>query len=323
MPDLLRSDGARVAGLGAIALTLVAVFATYDIDFGRRWQLVMERRLTALATLTVVGVAIALATVLFQTITHNQILTPSIMGFDALYLMLQTALFFVLDAATVAQSSPVLRFGLTLLLMTGLSLALYRWLLVRTQRSLHLLVLVGLVLGIFFRSISSFLQRLMDPTQFLVLQDRFFASFSNVEPSLLAISAVLVTLCSLYVWRQRRLLDVMALGRDTAVGLGVDHRGVLMSTLAVVAVLVSTATALVGPTTFFGLVVAHVAYRTVRTHRHAVTLPAAAAAAVIALVGGQLVLEQLLDLGTSLSVVIELLGGLLFIALLLRRSTTP
>ena len=39
-----------------------------------------------------VGYAIAVSTVLFQTITDNRILTPSIMGFDSLYRLIQTSL---------------------------------------------------------------------------------------------------------------------------------------------------------------------------------------------------------------------------------------
>jgi iron complex transport system permease protein len=85
-----------------------------------------------------------------------------------------------------------------------------------------------------------------------------------------------------------------------------------------VAVLVSVWTALVGPVLFFGLLVTNLAYQVVRTNRHAATVPAAVLLSIICLVGGLAVLQHGLGLDTTLSVVIEFIGGLVFIALLVR-----
>ena len=89
--------------------------------------------------------------------------------------------------------------------------------------------------------------------------------------------------------------------------------------LVLVALLVSVSTALVGPVTFLGLLVAHLAYRAMPTYRHAVVLPAAALIAAVTLVGGQLVLERVFSLNAALSIVIEFLGGLTLLVLLARR----
>ena len=48
--------------------------------------------------MAITGVAIAYSTVIFQTITHNRILTPSIMGLDSLYLLVQTVVIFFLGS---------------------------------------------------------------------------------------------------------------------------------------------------------------------------------------------------------------------------------
>ena len=50
----------------------------------------LPRRGIKVLAMAITGVAIAYSTVIFQTITHNRILTPSIMGLDSLYLLLQT-----------------------------------------------------------------------------------------------------------------------------------------------------------------------------------------------------------------------------------------
>ena len=125
-------------------------------------------------------------------------------------------------------------------------------------------------------------------------------------------------LVSVPVWRRRRVLDVLTLGRDNATALGVEYRREVLAVLAIVSVLVSVSTALVGPITFFGLLVANLAYQLMGTHRHAVILPAAALLGVLTLVGGQVVLEHAFGLNTVLSVVIEFVGGIVFILLLVR-----
>jgi iron complex transport system permease protein len=130
---------------------------------------------------------------------------------------------------------------------------------------------------------------------------------------------VLVVLVTAGVWRLLPRLDVVALGRDTAVGLGVDHRRAVNRALLAVAVLVAVATALVGPITFLGLLVANLARQLLRTHRHAWVLAGAALLGLLALVGGQLVLEQVFGFNSSLSVVVNFVGGIVFIALLIRE----
>lgn len=66
------------------------------------WAFALELRATRLAALTVVGASVGVATVLFQTVSTNRILTPSIMGFDALYVLMQTALVAVLGISGFA-----------------------------------------------------------------------------------------------------------------------------------------------------------------------------------------------------------------------------
>lgn len=295
-----------------------AVAAYYLLDFGGNLDFVLAYRTRKVLALILVGVAVAVSTVLFHTITTNRILTPSIMGFDSLYVLLQTAGIFFLGVVGVNALGPVVQFGINTAAMTVLSVALFLCLLSRLGRSIHLLVLVGIVAGTLLRSGAALLQRIMEPNAFLVLQNRLFASFSAVRPELLAVSAVLIGVTSVVVWSGRHALDVLALGPDVATGLGVDHRRALVWVLVAVSVLVSVSTALVGPITFFGLLVANLAYLVVRSHRHAHTLIGAALLAVITLVGGQAVLEHVFDQGTVLSVIIEFVGGIAFIALLLR-----
>ncbi|WP_394247839.1 iron chelate uptake ABC transporter family permease subunit [Arthrobacter pityocampae] len=302
--------------LGVTAAALIAAFLLVGLEGNPAY--VLPRRLNRIGAMVLVAVAVGVSTVLFQTVTGNRILTPSIMGLDALYLLIQTVLVFVLGAGTLLTLGAPLRFGVEVSLLVGFSWLLYRWLFLGSGRSLHLLLLVGIVFGVFFRGASSLLQRLMDPSEFIILQDLFFASFNRVDPLLLLISAVAVVGLCVPAWRLRHRLDVLALGRETAVGLGVDYRRTVTLVLVICSVLVAVSTALVGPSTFFGLLVSALAYQLCSQFRHAVVLPVAVLLGVIALVGGQLVLEQVLAFDTALSIVIEFTGGIVFLVLLLK-----
>lgn len=307
---------ARLLLLIALAVAVIVIFMT--INSRGNWDFVLPFRGRKVLAMVMVGWSIAVSTVMFQTITGNRILTPSIMGFDALYMLIQTVAVFFLGSASLVAIDNRMRFGAEVIAMTGFSLVLYWWLFIRADRGLDLLMLIGIVFGVMFRSVTNLLQRVIDPAEFAVLQDIGFASFNAVDETLLGVTTVLVIAISLIVWRMRYELDTVSLGRQTAISLGVDYRRVVMMALAMVSVLVSVSTALVGPITFFGLLVVHIAYLLIGSPYHRFILPAAAAIAVITLIAGQLVLERVFTFNTSLSIIIEFAGGLTFIALLLR-----
>lgn len=312
--------GERKVLLLLLALALIActVFMTIGVSGG--WAFVLQLRSVKLASLALVGCAIALATVIFQTVTANRILTPSIMGFDALYLLIQTAVVFAIGASGMNMLDKKLMFVGQAAVMTAFAAVLYSWLFSGAMRSLHLLLLAGVVLGMLFRSISSVLQRMIDPNEFVVLQDRFFASFNTVDQALLGVAAVIIATCAALIWRMRAALDVLGLGRDTAIALGVPYRRVTMACLLLTAVLTATSTALVGPVALFGLLVANMAYALTPSQRHGFMLPAAALIAVICLVAGQTILERVFAFNTALAIIVEFLGGLVFLYMLVRGA---
>lgn len=312
------SPSSRLWLLAGFALALIAVFMT--IDAKANWDFVLPFRARKVLAMVVVGYAIAVSTVMFQTITDNRILTPSIMGFDALYLLIQTVAVFLLGSSQLVAIDERLRFVIEVVAMVIFSGTLYYWLFMAAERSLHLLVLVGIIFGVMFRSVTNLLQRVMDPAEFAVLQDAGFASFNAVNETLLVVTLVLVAGATLVIWQIRHVLDALALGRESAICLGVNYRRMVMIILALVTILVAVSTALVGPITFFGLLVANLAYMVSGSSKHRHLLPVAALLAVVALVGGQMVLEHVFTFNTSLSIIVDFLGGVMFIFLLLRGA---
>ncbi|WP_437880396.1 iron chelate uptake ABC transporter family permease subunit [Pseudomonas sp. LRF_L74] len=310
------SPGTRLLLLGLLALSSIALFMTLGVQ--GQWSFALPLRAGKIATLLLVSHAIAVSTVLFQTATNNRILTPAIMGFDALYLLIQTSIVYALGSkATLALPQPLLFSGQVALMILFCGL-LHQRLLTRGKTDLHQLVLIGVILGEFFRSLSAFLLRLINPNEFNFLQDRFFSSFNNPDYGLLGISTLAVIAASAFGMRQVSRLDVMSLGKETATSLGLDHRRQVSRILVTVAVLVSVSTALVGPVTFFGLLVANLAYAVMATYRHALLLPAAVFIAITCLVGGQALLEHAFGFDTNLRAIVEFLGGITFIYLMLK-----
>ncbi len=310
------SPGTTLLVLLGLAILAIIIFMT--IEARGSWSFIIPFRGRKVLGMILVGTAIAASTVIFQTITNNRILTPSIMGFDSLYMLLQTVLVYFLGSSRLVQLDNNLLFLLEVAAMMLFAGSLFYLLFVVSKRSLHMLVLVGIVLGLMLRNFTNLLQRVMDPTEFAVLQDLGFASFNAIPRDLLLISSVLLVVVLYGAWRMRFTLDILALGRDMAIGLGVNYQRSVMLVLAIITTLVSISTALVGPITFFGLLVANLAYALVRSYRHGVIIAAASLIAIVTLIAGQLVLERLFSFDTSLSVIIEFTGGLVFIYLLLR-----
>lgn len=304
--------------LALLAGAMILLFMTIDVD--GQWDFVLPRRARKVAAMVIVGVAISYSTLLFQTASNNRILTPSIIGFDALYMLIQTVIVFVFGALALQVMNATVYFLLNVGLMVGFALVLYRWLFQHEGRNLYYLVLVGVVFGTFFGSMTSFLQRLINPNDFTVLQDRMFASFNSVNKDLLLISAVILTLTIAVSLRGAHSFDVVSLGREHAVNLGLDHNVAVRRMMIAVAILVSVSTALVGPITFLGLLVANLAYQFMPTYRHAYLAPAAALLAIVALTGGQLLVEHVFTFSTSLSVIVNFVGGAYFMLLLLKES---
>lgn len=318
VPFRLSRPALVLIGLALLAIVSIVCFMT----LGARgsWSFIIPFRGRKLAALALVAYSVAVSTVLFQTVSNNRILTPSIMGFDALYVLIQTSIVFFLGVGALTAINAHMQFGLEIVVMVVFSGLLFRWLFLGEERSLHLLVLIGIVFGILFRSLSQFMQRMLDPNAFNVLQDQFFASFATIDTSLLATAYVIVGLVTLLAWRMLPVYDVLALGRSHAINLGVSYKRTVMIILMMVAVLVAVSTALVGPITFFGLLVASLAHVLVGDSRHRYVLPAAALLAIVFLVGGQTVLERVFAFDTALSIIIEFLGGIVFIMLVVRRS---
>lgn len=304
--------------MATLSVLFIGLYLLYDLNGS--FDYALPRRAIKVLAMLITGASIAYATVVFQTITHNKILTPSIMGLDSLYQLLQTVLIFMLGSTHIALVNKQVNFFLSTAVMIVFALLLYQVLFKRGNQPIYFLLLVGIVIGTFFSSISTFMQVLIDPNEFLRIQDRMFASFNNVGTDLVWVALILTGILILWSARSHNYLDVVSLGRDTAVNLGVPYDKIVRKMLIVSAVLIAISTALVGPITFFGLIVANLSYQFMKSYKHNVIITSAILMSFVALIGGQFIVERVFGFSTTLSVIINFIGGIYFIYLLLKES---
>src|SRR5699024_11763922 len=76
--------------------------------------------------------------------------------------------------------------------MVIFSLLFFRLLFRGEGNNIYYLLLVGMILGTFFSSFTSFMQVLIDPNEFMLVQDKMFASVNNVNTNLVYLSILLI-----------------------------------------------------------------------------------------------------------------------------------
>lgn len=289
----------------------IGLFLTYH-TYGN-WEFALSLRSSKLVAFCLVAVATTFATITFQTLTQNHFLTPNILGLDSLYTLIQTAVYFFFKSEQVLKAESLSTFLLTIVIMVIFSVLLANFLLRRGQNNLFLLLMIGIILGTLLNSISTFLQVAMNPNEFDALQNKLFASFNNINSQYLVVAAGLIIVLIAYLWFKSLTLDVLHLGSDQASSLGINVPRLQFKLLIVISALIGISTALVGPITFLGFIVANISYQFLATYRHRQLFLGGSLIAIFLLVFGQFMVEQVFQLNTPLSSVIEFVGGGYFI----------
>lgn len=315
---MMRAVSLKMIWPAVLALAAAFLFFRSGLDF----DYIIPKRLGRLAAMIIGGVCIAWSSIVFQTLTGNRILTPAIMGYEAVYLFLQSLMVLTMGTQSLVALGANGNFFLSVLLMLGYSWILHRWLFRRGGQNVYFLLLVGLVLTMVIGTFTQFVQLKTSPGEFSILLGFTQASFGRAQPGLLLVSAAVVAAVCLAGQRHLPTLDVISLGRDQAISLGVDHYRSVRLHLALIAVLVAVSTSLLGPTAFMGIFVANTAYALARTRRHRITLPTGCAIAVGIFILAQLAVEHLFNYKTTVGILVNLVCGGWFLALMARTRGT-
>ena len=282
-----RKNIIKLIVIALIAIIIVAAFLFIGVKFHNHKLLryAMKLRIPKVIAMIITAFAIGAATIIFQSVINNTIVTPCLLGMNALYTLIHTSVVFVLGSGSILFTNDNLSFLVDLVLMGIIATVVYSWLFKMTGHNVLYVLLVGTVLTSFFSSIQSTLTRVMDPNEYDTLLTSLVASFSNINSEIIIFSVIILALIGVIFRKELALLDVITLGKEQAINLGVDYDRCIRRLLLAVTLCIAVATAMVGPISFLGLIIANISRQLLKTYRHTQLIAGAALMGVIALIG--------------------------------------
>jgi len=255
----------------------------------------------------------------FQTITQSRVLTPSMIGFDSVFVGTQTALVFFFGAQHSLFANPYINYLVTAGVMVVISMLMFGAILRNHRNNIVFLLMFGLVLSGIIGSGTSYLQIIMNESDFFQVAAATSVNVNNMNVSIINMALpIMVIVTGAMLWRHRKY-NVMTLGAQQARGLGLDYERELKWNLVLIAVGMSVATAMIGSLTFLGLLAVNAAREVLRTHRHLPLFICSAMMAVLTLVLGQSLME-LLEGAIPVTAIINLAGCSYIFFLILKEN---
>ena len=320
----VRANRQKLAILAALVLLCAAGYMLVGVHFDNAnlVQYAMKIRTPKLIVMLITAFAIGGASIVFQSVINNTIVTPCLLGMNSLYTLIHTAVVFAAGSGSILAANANCSFAVDLVLMGVVATVVYSFLFKKTKHNVLYVLLIGTVLSSFFSSIQSTLTRVMDPNEYDNLLAALVASFSNINSEIIAISLFVLAAIVFALRRELALLDVITLGKDQAINLGVDYDRCVRRLLLGVTLCIAVATAMVGPISFLGLIIANLSRQLLKTYRHTQLILGSALFGMIVLVGGQLLVEHAYSYTIPVSVFITVGGGVYFLYLLLTNRRT-
>ena len=311
----------KLVMMALLAVVAAAAYMLVEVNFNneRLFFYALKLRTPKLIVMVITAFVIGGASLVFQSVINNTIVTPCLLGMNSLYTLIHTAVVFFAGSTSVLANNANLSFAVDLVIMGITATVIYGWLFKKTNYNVLYVLLIGTVLTSFFSSIQSTLTRVMDPNEYDNLLSTLVASFSNVNSEIILFSVVVLGVLIFVLRKDLALLDVITLGRQQAVNLGVDYDRTIRRLLLGVTICIAVATAMVGPISFLGLIIANLSRQLLQTFRHGQLILGSALFGTIVLVAGQLIVEHIFTYSIPVSVFITVGGGIYFLYLLLTR----
>lgn len=281
---------------------------------------VVRRRKNAIIAMAIAAICQAVGSILFQSVTNNKIITPSILGFEAIYSTINTAIMYILGIGGFMAIGGKKFFVFQIILMVGICLLLFMGIFKKKDGNIELMLLIGVILGQGLRAMAAFMRRLLSPSEFDILQAKLFASVNNSNPEFFSLSIGLILIVTSLIFINIRKINVLSLGEDVSTNLGLNHKKAMLLSLVAVAILISISTTLVGPMTFYGFLVATLTYELANTYDHKFLFIMATLLAFVILAGSYFIMNHIFSANGVVSVLIELIGGISFLILIFREE---
>ncbi len=315
------SNTVKLIILVVLAVAAVACFMLIGLNFAKASYVRYSMKLRApkVIAMLIAAFAIGAASIVFQTIISNRIVTPCLLGMNSLYTLTHVSLVFVVGTSSVLITNSNIAFAIDLVIMVVVAFFIYGIMFKKTNYNILYILLIGTVLASLFSSIQSTLVMIMDPTDYEVTLQSLVASFQNIDSSIMIMAVCILALVAGLLFKDIRVLDVMSLGKAQAINLGVNFDKSVNRLLLGVTAYIAVATAMVGPISFLGLIIANLAREFLRTFRHLQLILASSLFGIIVLAFGELLVEQVFGYSVPISVFISLIGGGYFLYLIIRQ----
>ena len=286
----------------------------------RLFQYILSLRIPTLVVMLIAAFAIGSASLIFQSIINNRIVTPCLLGMNSMYTLVHTAMVFVVGSGSIFATNSNLSFAVDLIVMSVAATFVYSYMFKKTGNNVLYVLLIGTVLSSFFGSIQSTMIRVMDPNEYDTLLTTLVADFNNINVEVITFSLILLIALAMFLWKDLMLLDVITLGRDQAINLGVDYDRTVRRLLLGVVLCIAVATAMVGPISFLGLIIANLARQFLKTYKHSRLIVGSALMGMLAIIAGQLISQHVFSYAVPISTFITIGGGIYFLYLLLFKK---
>lgn len=308
-----------------LSVLVIVVCATYLLinshpENPNLFGYILSLRIPTLVVMMIAAFSIGSASLIFQSIINNRIVTPCLLGMNTMYTLVHTAVVFVVGSGSILATNSNLSFAVDLIVMSVVATFIYSFMFEKTGNNVLYVLLIGTVLSSFFGSIQSTMIRVMDPNEYDALLTTLVADFNNINVEVIYFSLILLTALTIFLWKDLMLLDVITLGKEQAINLGVDYNRTVRRLLLGVVLCIAVATAMVGPISFLGLIIANLARQLLKTHKHSQLIFGSALMGMLAIITGQLVSQHIFSYAVPISTFITIGGGVYFLYLLLFKK---
>ncbi|MFV0364106.1 MAG: iron chelate uptake ABC transporter family permease subunit [Suipraeoptans sp.] len=307
--------------LSVIVVITVVLYLTIGLKLGNEKlvRYALSLRIPKVIVMLIVAFCIGGASMVFQSIINNTIVTPCLLGMNSLYTLIHTAVVFSLGSGSILAYNQNVSFVVDLALMAIIATFIYSYLFKKTKYNILYVLLIGTVMSSLFSSIQNTMIRVMDPNEYDALLVSLVASFSNINTEIIAVSVVVIIAVIIVLRKELKLLNVITLGKDQAINLGVDYDKTIRKLLLGVVIFIAVATAMVGPISFLGLIIANLARQLLKTYKHSYLILGSVLFGMVVLIGGQLIVERIFVYSVPISVFITVSGGIYFLYLLMAQ----
>lgn len=320
---VFRSNLTKIIILSVLALAAATAYMLTDVNFANEklFLYAMKIRTPKLIVMILTAFAIGGASIVFQSVINNRIVTPCLLRMNSLYTLIHTAVVFFAGSSSILAANANLSFAADLIIMGVTATLIYSYFFKKTKHNVLYVLLIGTVLTSLFSSIQTTLTRVMDPNEYDNLLNTLVASFSNINTEIIIFSVIVLGVVIAFLGKDLSVLNVLTLGKNQAINLGVNYDRSVRRLLLGVTLFIAVATAMVGPISFLGLILANLSRQLLKTYKHSFLMLGSALFGIIVLVGGQLIVEQVFTYSVPISVFITVGGGIYFLYLLLTRRS--